>query len=56
MNEPINDKTQVEDRVLFIALELFKNQVRPSYTECIEIAEKITLIELNYQFKPTQEN
>ena len=56
MNEPISDKTQVEDRVLFIALELYKHQVRVSYKECLEIAEEITDLELNYQFQPTQEN
>lgn len=56
MNDPVLDKTQVEDRILFIALELYKHQVRVSYNECLEIAEEIADLELNYQFQPTQEN
>jgi len=60
MNEPVLDKTQVEDRILFIALELFKHHYSYSgdhdYSKYIKQAEKIAQIEMNYQFQPTQEN
>lgn len=60
MNDPILDKTQVEDRVLFVALELFKHHYGTEreyeYIAYIEKAEEIVQIEMNYQFQPTQEN
>lgn len=61
MNEPVfSHNTQVEDRVLFIALELFKHHYNYNgehdYSKYIKQAEKIVQIEMNYQFQPTQEN
>lgn len=60
MNEPVLDSTHVEDRILFIALELFKHHYNYNgdhdYSKYIKQAEKIAQIEMNYQFQPTQEN
>lgn len=57
--EPNFDHTQVESRILYVALELYKHSedyVLNNYDTCLRKAEEIVEIEMNYKFQPTKEN